>query len=144
MIIGPPPESRCGRFKGALAKIHPIVWAAVTAGVFGLLGLWLGSFLQSAKLQAQVDTLTGQLSQQDKMIQEKTAEVQRLETLLTPFRTIALEKFTGDEKEALRKLADYVIELREKDVQQSQLIDELTTAVGKAHEQGEQGSHPNI
>ncbi len=64
----------------------------------------------------------------------KTAEIQRLETLLTPFRTIALEKFTGDEKDALRKLADYVIDLRQKDVERTRLIGELTTAVDKAHE----------
>ena len=51
----------------------------------------------------------------------KTAEIQRLETLLTPFRTIALEKFTGDEKDALRKLADYVIDLRQKDVERNRL-----------------------
>jgi len=39
-------------------------------------------------------------------IDEGTAEIQRLEILLTPFRTIALEKYTGSEQEALRKLAE--------------------------------------
>ncbi len=35
-----------------------------------------------------------------------TSEVQRLETILTPFRTIALEKYTGSEEEILEKLRD--------------------------------------
>ena len=45
-------------------------------------------------------------------IQKQTSEVQRLETQLTPFKTIALEKFTGSEQEALRKLANELDELK--------------------------------
>lgn len=58
-------------------------------------------------------------------VHKKTAEIQQLETLLTPFRTIALERFTGDEKDALRKLADYVVELQRKDAEQTKRIAEL-------------------
>jgi hypothetical protein len=36
--------------------------------------------------------------------EKQTSEIQRLETILTPFRTIALEKYTGSEKEVLKKL----------------------------------------
>jgi hypothetical protein len=36
---------------------------------------------------------------------EQSAEIQRLETLLTPFRTIALERYTGTEDEVLQQLA---------------------------------------
>jgi hypothetical protein len=68
----------------------------------------------------------------EREVADKTAEIQRLETLLTPFRAIALEKFTGDEKEALRKLADYVIELQKKDAEQTRLIGELQEEVGQA------------
>jgi len=49
---------------------------------------------------------------------QKTAEIQRLETLLTPFRTIALEKFTGPEQESLSQLADYIIDLQKKSLEQ--------------------------
>jgi hypothetical protein len=40
--------------------------------------------------------------------EDQKADVQRLETLLTPFRTIALEKFTGTEAEALQQLAERI------------------------------------
>ena len=39
---------------------------------------------------------------------EQSTEIQRLETLLTPFRTIALEKYTGTEAEALQQLANRI------------------------------------
>jgi hypothetical protein len=42
------------------------------------------------------------------LTQEQTAEIQRLETLLTPFRTIALEKFSGPEGKALEQLAERI------------------------------------
>lgn len=76
-----------------------------------------------------------QLGQNNQELQgqvvEKTAEIQRLETLLTPFRTIALEKYTGDEKEALRKLAYFIIELQERDAEQTRRIGELQEEVNQ-------------
>ncbi|ODS34367.1 MAG: hypothetical protein SCARUB_00498 [Candidatus Scalindua rubra] len=57
-------------------------------------------------------TETKKLAKEIKLLKEKlevkTAEVQRLEELLTPFRSIALERFSGDEKEALMKLAERI------------------------------------
>jgi hypothetical protein len=43
--------------------------------------------------------------------QKQAQENQRLETLLTPFRTIALQRFSGPEGEALKKLADQITAL---------------------------------
>jgi hypothetical protein len=43
--------------------------------------------------------------------QKQAQEIQRLETLLTPFRTIALQRFSGPEGEALKKLADQITAL---------------------------------
>lgn len=43
---------------------------------------------------------------------QKISEIQRLETQLTPFKTIALEKFTGDENQRLQKLAQEIRTLR--------------------------------
>jgi predicted RNase H-like nuclease (RuvC/YqgF family) len=45
------------------------------------------------------------------LIVEKDSEIQRLETQLIPFKTIAIEKFTGTEQEALLKLANKLQEL---------------------------------
>ena len=70
-----------------------------------------------------------QIINENKQLKEDTtqltAEVQRLETLLTPFRTIAIDKFTGPESESLRKLAKYIIQLQEKDFEQTKRIQEL-------------------
>jgi hypothetical protein len=55
--------------------------------------------LQVPRLQSENQKLRDGLD-------EKTAEIQRLETLLVPFKTIALERFTGSEAEALGKLAE--------------------------------------
>ena len=45
------------------------------------------------------------ISDIQQQLSQKNSEIQRLETQLTPFRTIALEKYTGSEQEALEKLA---------------------------------------
>jgi hypothetical protein len=55
----------------------------------------------------------------------KTIEIQRLETLLTPFRTIALEKYTLPEAEALRKLAEQLGVLQDADKQKTENITQL-------------------
>lgn len=57
----------------------------------------------------QKNTGIGQLQQ---ALLRKNTEIQRLETQLIPFRTIALEKYTGSEQEALTKLANELEELR--------------------------------
>ena len=44
-------------------------------------------------------------------ISEKETEIQHLETQLTPFKTIALEKYTGTEQERLKKLSERIQEL---------------------------------
>lgn len=44
-------------------------------------------------------------------LRNKDSEIQRLETQLTPFKTIALEKYTGSEQERLQKLAERIQEL---------------------------------
>jgi hypothetical protein len=45
---------------------------------------------------------------------KKASEIQRLETLLVPFKTIALEKYTGSEQEVLQKLAEELQKLKDK------------------------------
>jgi hypothetical protein len=48
-----------------------------------------------------------------RLTQAQSAEIQRLETLLTPFRTIALEKYAGPEGEALKQLAERITSIDE-------------------------------
>ncbi|MCX5695696.1 MAG: hypothetical protein NTW18_03395 [Candidatus Omnitrophica bacterium] len=53
----------------------------------------------------------GVIKKLEKENSDKIAEIQRLETQLTPFKTIALEKYTGSEQERLQKLAERIQEL---------------------------------
>ncbi len=113
MMIGPPPETRWDRFKGLFTKIHPTVWAAIIAGVFGLLGLWLGSCLQSGKLQEKVDRLTEQSTD----LKEKSAELHRelpyYKNLVAPLEQRAQQLYPELETAAaLAKLADDVQTVR--------------------------------
>jgi uncharacterized small protein (DUF1192 family) len=47
------------------------------------------------------------------LTQQQSLEINRLETQLTPFRTIALEKYAGPEGEALKQLAERVTTIDE-------------------------------
>jgi len=131
-IIPLPPESRWDRFVRPFKKIHPSVQAVIVAGVFGIFGTWFGYHLQSTGLNQEVSSLKEKVEQQDAIIRNKTQEIQRLETQLMPFRTIAIQKFTGDDKEAMHKLADYVISLQERVAEQTRRISELREQVGQA------------
>jgi prefoldin subunit 5 len=62
-------------------------------------------------------------------LQTKEAEIQRLETLLTPFRTIALERYTAPESEALRKLASDMNRVQQDLQDKSDTIKTLTSRV---------------
>jgi len=105
------------------ASVQVAIVSAIGLVVVTLITIWH----QRSQLKADNKALQGE-------VQQTKAEIQRLETLLTPFRTIALEKFTGDEKDALRKLADYVIELHQRDVEQTRRIAELQKEVDKTKE----------
>jgi len=83
------------------------VQTAITSGVFFLIGIAIPLFLKIPALKSKIDRL-------EKENSDKTNEIQRLETQLTPFKTIALEKYTGSEQEALEKLAEDVKTLEEK------------------------------
>ena len=52
------------------------------------------------------------MSSRDLIIQNKNAEIERLERQLIPFRTFALQKYAGPEQDALRKLAKELEELK--------------------------------
>ena len=125
MIVGPPPELWWGRIKKKVT-LHPMVTAAIVAGALGLLGLWLGSRLEAPRLRECITKLEAQLVEKETVIRARDVEVQRLETLLTPFRTMALEKFTGSEQEALRQLAGQINALQLSDTQKTAQIKVLS------------------
>ncbi len=70
---------------------HPIIFSILILIILGLLML----------------TLFNQNKLRNEII-EKDTKIQLLETQLIPFKTIALERFTGSEMEALRKLAEEI------------------------------------
>ena len=77
------------------------VQTAIVSGIFFLIGIGIPYFFQIPKLNDEIKDLKKENS-------DKIAEIQRLETQLTPFRTIALEKFAGPEGEALKQLAERI------------------------------------
>jgi cell division protein FtsB len=62
-----------------------------------------------AKTIESKDALIADLNQR---LSQKNSELQRLETEFIPFKTIALEKYTGSEQERLKQLADEIQELK--------------------------------
>ena len=119
-----PIESRFQEYKD-FAKRHKL--AAIIICVW-LVAPTIWSVIVSVKswnigdFESEVDGLKG-------IVEEKTSEILRLESLLTPFRTIALEKFTGSEREALNQLADYIIKLQSQYQEQQQKLIELNQEV---------------
>lgn len=77
------------------------VQVAMVSGIILLLATGMMIWHQRSELRKQNAVLST-------LTQSQTAEIQRLETLLTPFRTIALEKYAGSEGEALRQLRDHI------------------------------------
>lgn len=70
------------------------VQVAIVTGIFLLASTMVVQFSPKARLEKEVEDLKG--------------EVQRLETQLVPFRTLAIERFGGSPEEALAKLATQV------------------------------------
>ncbi|MCK5590631.1 MAG: hypothetical protein KAI72_01625 [Candidatus Pacebacteria bacterium] len=60
---------------------------------------------ENKKLRTKIETKDVRILELTQKLSDKNTEIQRLETQLTPFKTIALEKYTGSEKEALKELA---------------------------------------
>ena len=84
------------------------VQTAIVTGFVLVIVTTIPLALQVPKLKDKNEELQRKLQERDAQIQAKDSEIQRLETLLVPFKTIALERFTGDETEALGKLADRI------------------------------------
>jgi len=78
-----------------------------------------------APLVLQVQDLKSDNRDLERKLTERIAEVQRLETLLAPFKTIALQRYMGSEAEALENLARQIGELQTSDAEKTKRIAEL-------------------
>lgn len=75
------------------------------------------------------DELEATIGTQSQVIAEKNAKIQELQTLLIPFKTIAIEKYTGTEKEVLGKLADHLTSVDAELKRAQAQLQELKTTV---------------
>jgi len=97
------------------ASVQVALVSGIVALVIAAMHIWFNYSAvnrQNQKLITDNKTLSSDLD-------KANTEIQRLETLLTPFRTIALERYTGPEQEALNKLAHRIrmLEDQVKDVE---------------------------
>ena len=99
------------------------VQVAIITGIFAIIVASIYVVNSRTTIYKQNNTLSDKVTKQndeilklEKEILKKNDEIQRLETLLTPFRTIALEKYTGTEEEALQKLKDHINALEKKTI----------------------------
>ena len=74
------------------------VQTALVSGVFLIVAIVIPYVFQ-------IPALKDKIAQLEKENSDKTAKIQQLEIQLTPFKTIALEKYTAPEQEALNMLA---------------------------------------
>lgn len=106
--------------------------AGVQAAIVGAFALIIVSLMPVALKVPRLESDNAELTRK---LGEKTAEVQRLETLLAPFRTIALERYTGPENEALIKLASQIESLQALDREKTLKIERLQSELEKTSEQ---------
>jgi hypothetical protein len=104
------------------------VQSAIAGGMFLIIAAMIPSVIERFGLKKENAEIKADLS-------TAQAEVQRLETLLTPFRTIALEKYTGDEREALLKLAGRINELEGLNIEKTKELESLKEQLRKVSEQ---------
>jgi hypothetical protein len=81
------------------------VQTALVTGLFLIAVTTVPHALRVPKLKDKIDDLKHKL-------EDKSHESLRLETQLAPFRALALEKYPGDQAEALKKLAEEVTTIR--------------------------------
>jgi len=104
-----------------------VVQSAIVGGISLFLVSTIPSCFQTPKLQEKIK----QLESESK---NKSIEIQKLETQLIPFKTIALEKFSGDENERLTKLAEQIKSIQDDmyKIQQSSKEREIKTEHGSS------------
>ena len=87
------------------------VKSATIAAIVLIIVAGMNIFNSRSKLSKDNQNYKTTITTLESQILEKNNIIQRLETQLTPFKTIALEKYTGSEQERLQKLAERIQEL---------------------------------
>ncbi len=87
------------------------VQAAFILAIGGIIVAGMNIYNNRSKLVQDNQQYETDIADLKEGLRNKDSEIQRLETQLTPFKTIALEKYTGSEQERLQKLAERIQEL---------------------------------
>lgn len=87
------------------------VQAAFIIAIGGIIAAGMNTCHNRSKLVQDNQQYKKDIADLKEGLRNKDSEIQRLETQLTPFKTIALEKYTGSEQERLHKLAERIQEL---------------------------------
>jgi prefoldin subunit 5 len=87
------------------------VRAAFIIAIGGIIVAGINAWSNQSKLAKDNEQYKKDVSNLKEELKNKNSEIQRLETQLTPFKTIALEKYTGTEQERLNKLSERIKEL---------------------------------
>jgi hypothetical protein len=94
------------------------VQAAIIAGIFSVIVavIYVANnrteiYKENASMKKLIIEKDNKIKELDEENQKNTVEIQRLETQLIPFKTVALEFYPGPEAEALSKLASRIYNL---------------------------------
>lgn len=87
------------------------VQAALIITVGGIIVAGMNILHSRSQLSQENIQYKGDITALKDELKDKKTEIQRLETQITPFKTIALEKYTGSEQERLNKLSERIKEL---------------------------------
>lgn len=123
-IQSSPAESKWARIRRKL-NMPPPVQAAVVAGVFSILVLWGQSCTRASRLEGRVQVMQDRIAVLSTELDTKRSDIHSLETQLAPFRTIALDRFSGPDVEALAKLATQITELKVLDDLKTKKLDQI-------------------
>lgn len=119
---------------------HPVQAALIgllgtsIVSIVALVGELYKSHSKATRLDTDVTSLQNTVSAQKEQLRTKDVEIQRLETLLTPFKTIALEKYTGSEAEVLRRLGLRLQQIEDSDTLKTKKIVNLEVELQKTKE----------
>lgn len=70
-----------------------------------LVAVWLPAYLEAPQLREEKDRLEKTIQDKDSVIAGKSHQIQELQTVLVPFKTVAFQNFSGTEAERLAQLA---------------------------------------
>lgn len=81
---------------------NPMIWVTMISSIFGTLGIVSAAIIT---VYPEYQRLKEENLLLQNQVIEQMAEIQRLETSLSPFKVLALQRYTGTDTEVLSKLA---------------------------------------